>query len=870
MIYLKKVGFLVSLFILLNLCLVSAFDFYGYTYSVNGSILANTNISITAKDQNWQEVWHNSTYSDENGFFNLSVEDNMFWTYQPTIKHYADPANLTIDFVGQSLPDFPFMEMQRLGSLKFYLKEGGTINISAVNSTNDYIPFYYQIKDQLLGFPVKSSWITTTNEAIVYVQADRSYSVMIYPLGGLPVSFDLNNITAYENNTVEKVFNVSETLVRVTGYIEDFNSVLDAWEEFTIIPYLIEPGNMIFFDEGELPSNMSNWWDTPTPENETFQGDEYNLNTGWFNISLPGPAEGGTFLLFASAKNGSYYGGFRNITLHYGDTPKEMNFTMYGLFGEDYSNISVHQAIGGQSTNLSAQKQEFRLVNATTNETLSNTQAHVEIILDYSNYGAFEFGLMSEVSATGTSTFSIPLLNVTGIKEMNVYSQNFASRRLEYTPEEIATNTNISMTPFNPGDIEGGNISIEDVFVKFYISNSSCDVPSPPEGCLIGDFSGDEFNPLSAVIGGGNISFRMGSGGISVHYANVDLLASGPPDALFDDEGSAQDLGTGDAFGRALRFGAQGPTIYDYVLISIPYSETAGSGLDDSKTVNMTIPTFYDNDWNVIWNVSENGSVGADLGANYSHYYTHSSEWETLMGNNSCVTNSSSEWFNVTSPCYINTANNTVWIRLPHFSGTSPAISGVTVAESQTTSTTTDSSGSSSSTTYSSVAPSDISSGITRILMEDDSIVFSVNGESHQIVVDKLESDSVTLIFYSDPIKATLKIGESKKVDVNGDGLLDILVELKNIDVPHKKAEIYFEDISPQKEPAPPSGITEETKDSESEEATEKEETTPKTEETTPTNPKYQEETSSKLWIWILGIVIILVIAFGFWFIKRK
>jgi PGF-pre-PGF domain-containing protein len=151
------------------------------------------------------------------------------------------------------------------------------------------------------------------------------------------------------------------------------------------------------------------------------------------------------------------------------------------------------------------------------------------------------------------------------------------------------------------------------------------------------------------------------------------MLASGPPDGLFDD--SATTSTSGD-FESIMRFGSQGPTIYDYVLISIPYTQGSSSttGLNESATVNVSIPNLYDSDWNVIWNTANNGTDGSNLAGNQSHYSTYSSQWQTLMGNNTCYTDATS--INSTHPCYIDKTNNRIWIRLPHFSGTGPKIAG--------------------------------------------------------------------------------------------------------------------------------------------------------------------------------------------------
>ncbi len=160
-----------------------------------------------------------------------------------------------------------------------------------------------------------------------------------------------------------------------------------------------------------------------------------------------------------------------------------------------------------------------------------------------------------------------------------------------------------------------------------------------------------------------------------------------------------------------------------------------------------------------------------------------------------------------------------------------------------------------------------------------DSVVFTVDGENHEIVLDKLTSDSVTLVINSDPIEVTLKMGDSKKVDVDGDGILDLLVELRSIDVPHQKADIYFEDITVKQESAPVEEVEAEETESEAEETEEVEEIEEEEPETltTPTAaaveevpPALPEEKPSKLWIWVSIAVIIVVVGIGYFFVRKK
>lgn len=880
----KRVIVLASLLFLLNLLFVSAddFEFNGTVHDVDGAALNGSNVSVTIRAADFNTIaGFESNLTGTDGWFTVNLTADATYMYQAAITHYNETDSSVVEYIGASLPAFPYSEFAAAARTNFYLKQAGTINITAVNSIGGRIDFNYQIKDTKLGYPIGGGWTTPITEAVVYVPTDRNYSLMVYPQNSLPVGFEWTNFSSTDDYTVndgsvyytyngttrtlEKQFNCSETLARLTGYVNVTG--LDGWEELTIIPYLLESGNMTHATYGTLPYNMSSWMTNETVNGEMSlgQSDEYNLTTGFYNITLPEPAESATYLLFATAKNGTYYGGFKSITLSYGETLPETNFThVYGLLGDDYSNITLHSAQDWSDYSASTVKQQLSFVNS-SNGSISGLSGHIEVKVDYSSYDAMEVTYMVDTSQqSGSSNFSLPLLNVTGIKKMNVFSQMYAPRKLTLTVDQIQANNNITLQTFNPGQIDAAeDKGGAETSMTFYISNSTCDVPQPGSGCVIGDLDEDNFDPISAVMGGGKISFRMGYGDVKIHYVNVDLLASGPPDAAFDD--APNQTATGTTFDAALRFGSGGPSIYDYILVSTPYSETAGSGLDDSQQVNMSLPILYDDDWNVIWNATENGTVGSDLAANNSYYSTYQTEWENLMTVSACVTNYSSEWFNTTSPCYIDTANNTVWIRLPHFSGTGPSVTGTTTATAATTTTTSSGSTSTSQGGYGAV---DVSEGIVRTMSIKDAVVVSLGEQGggsaggkvgHQIVLDKLTSDSVTLLIYSDPIEVVLKAGESKKVDVDADGVLDILIKLNSIDVPHKKADIYFKDITPMKEAAPSAEEAEE-------EVAEEKPVVP-----TGEAPAVPEETlKSRVWLWILLIVVLAVIGVGYWFTKKK
>src|SRR3989338_5131713 len=686
---------LLFLFLLFSISFSSAWTLNGTAYNVNGNRLNNTqiivNIGYFPGGTPPSYLSPNTTSSDENGNFNLSVYDNSSYQYQITLRH-TNSTTGAVDFVGQSLPYFPYLQVSGGINTNFYLKPAGTINISAINRTGANIGFGYQVKDTQLGYTIDSNFSGSggIKYATIYVPTDRNYSIMIYPSGSMPLTFNWNNFTSassygfgtndistynYTTKVVNKLFNTTSTFVSASGYLNATSVGVAAWESMIAIPYLLQPGNMVFMNDagwGSLPFNMSSW---------NSASDFYNITDGFYNITLPGPEEEQTILLFFTAKNGSNFGAFRNVTVSISTSQLSNNITMYGLLGNLVANLTLQNAADpSPSATIKAEtkKQVFYFTNSSSNATIVlPLEAHVEIDVDYSNYGAREFTFMADASS-GANNFSIPLLNMTGVKEINVFTQNFAPKRVSTkTANQIISNNNISLGIFNPQALDGTSGS--SISIIMYKSNSTCDVPSPSAGCILGSpTDGAAFNPISTIMGGGKISFRMSLNNVSVHYVNVDMLASGPPDALFEDNADVNETRT-NGFGKIMRFGSEGPKIYDYVLVSMPYTEGSSSqaGLNESASVNLSIPVFYDENWNIIWNSTTNSTNMDRFAGNYSHYSTRKTEWESLANETICTINASI--INRTTPCYIDTDANKIWVRLPHFSGTGPLAEGDSV-----------------------------------------------------------------------------------------------------------------------------------------------------------------------------------------------
>lgn len=127
---------------------------------------------------------------------------------------------------------------------------------------------------------------------------------------------------------------------------------------------------------------------------------------------------------------------------------------------------------------------------------------------------------------------------------------------------------------------------------------------------------------------------------------------------------------------------------------------------------------------------------------------------------------------------------------------------------------------------------------------------FTLDGTTiHTIKIKTVDevAGTVTIEISSDPITITLKIGETKEVDLDVDGTNDLSVTLNKIT--SGVADITTKRLTPLPTEAPAEEVP-----------------TEAPAEEIPTAP----EAASKTWLWILIIVVIVVIGVGYWFMKKK
>ncbi len=641
--------------------------FTGYTYNVTEGALPNTNVTIEIWQENpWGSTASYSNISGANGNWSITIDDSVLTGKMVKFipRHYVS-ANV-VNYVGGTLPPFPYQEivsMLNLSAINFYLKEAATISINATNASGGMyaVNFTYMVKDTKVGFDIESNWQTPVYNKTIYVPADRNYSIEIFPQQAMPIYYNLNNLPSYTGvKHINITFNTTTSPIRVYGYVNLSNGTSGNFTELNIVNYLLEPGNMVFSGNA-MPNNMSEW---------AGLGDFYNTTSGWYNISLQGTTMSSQVLMFVVAKVGNqYFGGFRNISPTIGADVTGFNFTLYLLFG-NATNSSIQRAIAtqefGNQINITSAQTLFAFVNSTGSD-LTTATGHLEIQLAYSKLDSRfpDFTWMVDVAQGGLGRFTLPLLNYS-VKKLNMFTQSYAPLKLSYTAAQLnVPHININLTAFNPGGVDE---DFGDIEMKMMKSSAECDVPSPPTSC---DFAAssdeegeDDFKPLNAVISGGKISLRIKKGDITVHYKNVDMIASGPPDAAFDDNASSSAT-NGSTLEEAWRFGSKGPEIYDSVLIGIPYNS---SNYDERRDFITTIKKLYDPNWNLIWDVDTNGTAG--LKTNYTDYTDFDDNWFT--GKTCSKTDASQQ-------CFVNTTTDIMWLTIPHFSGVGPQFQGYVV-----------------------------------------------------------------------------------------------------------------------------------------------------------------------------------------------
>ncbi len=703
----------------INLTAFSAIrmSYAGRIYNSNRTAQANAtaSVSVDSKSMSGQvDLGTFSAQTDAGGFFNITGIPSLnaspggmpggnqgpMLLYKLSAAAYNDSSHHYAAYVGPSLPDMPeAMFKQMLSDPKIYLTPAVTFRINVLgenfkeqptnqnmSGTPGWVPvfpvtnisFGYVLSDSSLNFDVSQDTSQTSSLRYFSAPLARNYSLQVFPSSTFPIDIPFDSIGSRCNASG---YNISQTGVVAsctrTGDIYLVTATVSAqmrivplngtihtaggaagFDSTFVIPYMLHNGNNLG-EYNTLPHNMGvmmRW-----PKNQTKYWDTYDPTTGDFTLYLPASEATSDMMLAAYAKKGStFYEGLLPVTaVGQAINVSSLNITVYPLAAGTLTAIeSGDVAANWNQTNVT-NTTEIRFNLVSSNGTLLSTESpFVDMQLSHDGIS------YSRDIGASSGTFSTELFQGQGIDKLTVYSQDYAPLSRPVSASEIHGGVvNITLDSFSLRDPDNLSKTLSSYDIRFFASNATCDVPYPPAGCELFAGNKSNFSPMKAILYG-DISFRMSSGNITIHYVKTDLLASGPPNALF-----SQNATSGGGLSQAWKFGSSGPDIYDKVIIGFPYNASLGN-----KTLKVKINLLYDADFNVIWNSSVNTT--AELaGGDYSDYLN--TPYEAYLNGTGVVCSDTDA--NLTAGlCYKDNVTGTLWIKIPHFSGVGPSVSVAT------------------------------------------------------------------------------------------------------------------------------------------------------------------------------------------------
>ena len=799
------------------------FRFSGYVKNESGSYQNFTNVSI----YRWQEgqngppteTFVGSTLSDGSGAFTLAgLSSASSPSYVLKMIYYNDSGSATK--VGSILPAFPaemyypqsfsgayeFMRPPSLNGTTFYLNPAATINISATNGTDRQL-FGYMVMEQGTGFPIASNSMGNVSEVVVVVPTNRRYTVMLGRFNSqfanvaecngqfmndttcsTPPKSDSTVNPTIAGQRINVQINMTINRVRMYGCINAVGNVSSITNITSILPRMTPwtgfvPPMRADTQDIDLTSDLQlNYSDARCPG-----------KIARYNISLLNS----NYLVEFYGRNSSsdilaeWAGSFQNVSFdgQSAGTNNYVNITLGRLAGS----FVAASPFGGGDANRS--KFTIRIQNA-SGGAITQDKPHVDLFVRNSVFGELTF--IVEDFVNGTFTLALPLNSVVKAK---IFSNNAP-------PKEKVVNLslgelNITLVSMQGGDggfrkinssggVERMNITNNDfdVAMKFLRNSAECNIINPPSSCLLTSMDANRFNPFSALVAGKvNMEMRMKKTNVSITFYNFDMLAAKQPpmESVMNNEASG-----GSANAPVWQFGSFVPAdVYDYAVVSMPYSD---SSINDSNQINISINNLYNENWESVWSRSR-GDTTLNITSDVDDYVGNSNNrsynstgYRDLIGSG-VRCNVSNYSISNTAPsvyCYVNTTANMINMRVPHFSGVAPLVSGTAPASSQSGSSSSSSSSDSSGTTSSTIYSYDekdfsLYSSVNKILGKNDKIKIKINNESHSVTISSLTNTSTSIEVSSTTQTANLSIGGIKKFDVNADGYYDLQVTLNAI-----------------------------------------------------------------------------------------
>jgi len=638
----KNKIFLGIVIFLLLVGFAQAATFTGWVKYDNNTLAGNVNITVyDAFNVIAGEPWSN--LSDSSGYFVLGgINETSQATYTISM-HLGNGSTLKVGPIVPPLPAMAFtgmagpMGVMTLNNLNWTLRSGSLINFTMYNSSGQDMVFCGYIKDKRLEWPL-DEWIDmpASSDCVmnrqVYVPQGRNYTVTVWsnvsPPRGQFIPAD-NISTGIYNYRV----NSTTTLVNLTGFLVNSTPV-----SFTRVrAYWLMGGEDIHLD-----GNLDGSWAVKRVDANGTYGHEVPSNT---ELLVCG---------YANSSATAYYGGCTNISIGATDVPN--------------INISLSLLAGAYSTaaepNTSKVIFDFykRSFNGTDDILGSAGSGFVKIKTTYGGR-AFWWGL----DTNATSSLRLPIQNNSNIS-IKMYLSNTPPRQIDFNGV-ISNKLNLTLQAMDQM-VDDQGAALDAVAPVFYRSNSTCDSPTAPAGCILLSFSNTTaFNPFQLMTLGGNISVRLTlPSGVILHYVGVDILA-GSPD-MHKPSQTANNTKGGSSVSEVWAFGGLIPReMYQKVLVGVPYNTSLVSESNDFK---LSVAKLYTIDSEGTWTENWDGTTNAN-GTSVPTEYQDYAEYGNGMFNVSKGGILCSKT-NTSSNCYVDLANNFVWFTLDHFSALGPQI----------------------------------------------------------------------------------------------------------------------------------------------------------------------------------------------------
>ncbi|MEK6807973.1 MAG: PGF-pre-PGF domain-containing protein [Nanoarchaeota archaeon] len=660
-----------------------------------GSVLTEGNGTFSFKGVNATGYAAGAAYTTKFVYYNQALWYNatavVFSGQQAMKTGPLLPAFIGVMYAPASRGDGVdmFNAMPSINGTTFSLVPATTLNITAHNTTIAQ-KFGYEVTDIASGFPIDSKILGSGTSASVVVPTGRDYNVMvvrdptIFAAIGVCDGKFMNNsncpvppksnsstgtLTATEGSTTSVAFNLTTVTGSLWGCIGVTGNTTAITNVSAIYPRMLPYAGFVpplKADAGNIGilTNETQLNYTSTRCRTSAYIAEYNI-----------PLLSATYLIdFYGAGNYTAplvgtVGWVQNITIGGGAT--NYNITMSPLFGADFSAFAI------ANSTVNATKIRFNATNSSSG--ILTRAPNLELTVYYPHTGRLRYIIDTDTFSGGA--FFFPIVNTTGAWAKTTVFGNGPPVETKVT---LASNTTSIVV-----DDAGGfgfrrllangtldadyNVSASPIQMRFMTygtasNGENCNVINPSAACEIANMTASNFNPFKVLVAGKvNLEMKILSSGVTVTYVNYDMFQAKPPtNTIFDESANITDSV------ESWQFGGYAPAdAYDTVIVGMPYTE---ANMDETR-IRIKIPLLYDQDLNVIWNRTA-GNTASDLTYEYASLKAttyNSSGFVDYLTDNGVACDSRNN--NITSfTCFVNVSMNIAYMRVPHFSATSPSV----------------------------------------------------------------------------------------------------------------------------------------------------------------------------------------------------